>query len=180
MKKFSVLLGLLAGIAVALQVPNKGAAEAVAMSMVDADCIYCSDRICEPGQHDAWDPPVEDEGEGQGEGQGEDEGDDDYLKYTRNGGVHLSQPCFPLSCAVKHGPSCGRGEEETFAMVDMDRLRGSIEAKDVQTVKDLLASHTQSTALHLERSAVQVIDCVGAVIAHFPVSQDLLDRVSAE
>ena len=174
MKKYSILLGLLAGMAVALQAPSNGAAEAVAMSMVDADCIYCSDRICEPGQHDAWDPP--DEGEGQGEG----EGDDDYLKYTRNGGVHVSKPCFPLSCAVKHGPRCGRDGGGMFAMVDMDRLRGSIEAKDVEAVKDLLANYAQSTALNVERSAVQVMDCEGAVIAHFPVGQRFLDRVSAE
>lgn len=62
----------------------------------------------------------------------------------------------------------------------MDRLRGSIEAKDVQAVRDLLANHTQSTALNVERSAVQVLNCEGAVIAHFPVGQKLLDWVSAE
>ena len=65
-------------------------------------------------------------------------------------------------------------------MVDMDRLRGSIEQKNVQAVKDVLANHTLSTALNVERSAVQVMDCEGAVIAHFPVGQKLLDRVSAE
>ncbi len=68
----------------------------------------------------------------------------------------------------------------TMTMVDIDQLRGSIKARDVRAVKNLLANHTHSTALNVERSAVQVLDCEGAVIAHFPVGQKLLDRVSAE
>ena len=90
--------------------------------------------------------------------------------------------CFPGTCDTKHGPECTENPDGggMFTMVDMDRLRGSIEAKDVQAVKDLLADHTQSTALNVERSAVQVMNCEGTVIAHFPVGQKLLDRVSAE
>ena len=163
MKKFSVLVvGLLAGIGFTLQAPSTKAAEAVAISMVDAgDCIFCSTYGCPGGEHDAWETFLE--------------------NFTRNGGVHLDMECKSGTCWTMHGPACpdpdGGG---TFAMVDMDRLRGSIEAKDVQAVKDLLADHTQSTALNVERSAVQVMNCEGAVIAHFPVGQKLLDRVSAE
>ena len=65
-------------------------------------------------------------------------------------------------------------------MVDMDQLRGSVETEDAQAVKSLLANHTESTALNVERSAVQVMDCEGTVIAHFPIGKKLLDRVSAE
>lgn len=65
-------------------------------------------------------------------------------------------------------------------MVDLDRLHGSIEAKDGQAVKDLLATYSQSTALNVERSALPAMDCTGTVIAHFPVDQKLLDQVSAE
>lgn len=54
MKKFSILLGLLAGIAFALQAPSNGAAEAVAMPMVDGDCIFCSEYGCPDSTHDAW------------------------------------------------------------------------------------------------------------------------------
>lgn len=168
MKKFSVVLvGLLAGIAFALQVPSNGAAEAVTTSVVDADdCIYCLNGgqddadWCPVGWHDAWEPV------------------DTDPNFTRNGGAHYTTFCYEDTCHVKHGPECNGGG--TFAMVDMDRLRGSIEAKDVQAVKDLLANHTESTVLNAKRSAVQVMDCEGTVIAHFPVGQKLLDRVSAE
>ncbi len=54
MKKLSILLGVLAGIAVALQAPSNGAAEAVAMSMVGAPCLFCTDNTCEDGYHEAW------------------------------------------------------------------------------------------------------------------------------
>lgn len=162
MKKFSILLGLLAGIAFALQTPSNGAAVAVAMPMVGADCIFCTDILCEGRQHRAWEPTV-------------------WPNYSRNDGPHVSKPCFPGTCASEHSPYCGLPDGGgKFAMVDMERLRGSIEAKDAQSVKDLLANHTESTALNVERSAVQVMDCEGAVIAHFPVGQKLLDRVSAE
>lgn len=61
MKKFSVVLvSMLAGIAVALQVPSNGAAEAAATPMADADdCIYCLDSpvYCPDGWHDAWNDP---------------------------------------------------------------------------------------------------------------------------
>ncbi|MDE2764440.1 MAG: hypothetical protein OXK74_16930 [Gemmatimonadota bacterium] len=152
---------MLAAIAFALQAPNNGVAEAVAMSMVGPDCIFCDDdEDCPDGQHEAWEAHM-------------------FPNFTRNGGVHISKPCFPGSCWTKHGPACGPGGGP-LRMVDMDRLRGSIEAKDVHAVKDLLANHTQSAALNVERSAVQVMDCEGAVIAHFPVDQKFLDRVSAE
>ncbi len=166
MKKFSVVLGLLAGIAFALQAPSNGAAETVAISMVDVeDCIFCIDAFpyCPDGEHRAWEAHA-------------------YPNYTRNGGVHLSKPCFPGSCDTLHGPACPPPEDGggNFAMVDMEQLRGSIKAKDVHAVKDLLADYAHSTALNVERSAVQVINCQGAVIAHFPVGQKLLHQVSAE
>jgi hypothetical protein len=138
--------------------------------MVDAgDCIFCANGgeaeadWCQVGWHDAWEPVLIEP------------------NFTRNGGAHYSRKCFRYTCDVRHGPACtdanGGG---TFTMVDMDRLRGSIEARDGQAVKYLLANHTQSTALNVERSAVQVMNCEGTVIAHFPVGQKLLDRVSAE
>ena len=160
MRKFFVLLGMLTGVAFALQAPGNGAAEAVAMPMVGAPCLFCTDNTCPGNAHNAW--------------------DHEYPNYTRRGGPHNSKPCFPGTCDSEHGPECFRGGGGPFAMVDMDQLRGSIEAKDVQAVTNLLANHTESTALNVERSAVQVMDCQGAVIAHFPVGQKLLDRVSAE
>lgn len=170
MRKLSVLLGLLAGIAVALQAaPSNGAAEAVveavAMSMVDSDgdCITCDRQDCRRRYHNARNPTPE-----------------DPANWSRNFGVHVSEPCFSGSCWQKHRPRCSSEDGLTVAMVDMEQLRGSIEAKDVKDVKDLLANHTESTALNVERSAVQVMDCGGAVIAHFPVGQEFLDRVSAE
>lgn len=176
MKKLSVLLGLLTGITFALQVPGNGVAEAVVMSMVDADCIFCSDRICPDGMHDAWD--VDDDG-GLPGGTGSE--GSAYGMFTRNGGSHpRDNRCFEGTCWRKHGPACRASAGGTFAIVDMDRLRGSIESRDVQGVKNLLANYTQSTVLNIERSAVQVINCEGAFIAHFPVDPKLLDRVSAE
>lgn len=166
MRKFSVLLGLLAGTAFALQHTGDGTAEAVAMSMAGTDCVFCDEDACPGGSHDAWEPTIADP------------------NYTRNGGVHLDYECYPGTCSTMHGPRCGGSpdpfDDPVIAMVDMDRLRGSIEANDVQAVKDLLASHTESTALNIERSAVEVTDCRGAVVAHFPVGRKFLDRVSAE
>ncbi len=162
MRKLSVLLGLLAGIAVALQAPSSGVAEAVAVPMGGPDCIFCDEAECPGNMHDAYEPQIAD------------------ANYTRNGGVHLDYECYPGTCDTLHGPKCSLGGGGTMTMVDIDRLRGSIKAKDGRAVKNLLANHTQSTALNVERSAVQVLDCEGAVIAHFPVGQKLLDRVSAE
>ena len=103
MRKFFVLLGMLAGVAFALQAPGNGAAEAVAMPMFGADCLFCTDNTCEAGYHNAW--------------------NSHHPNYTRNGGQHLSQPCFAGTCDTMHGPECYRGGG--FAMVDMDQLRGS-------------------------------------------------------
>ena len=88
MRKFSVVLGLLAGIALTLQTPRNGVGEAVAMSMVDAeDCIRCLKTDCPDGWHDAWVPLLF------------------PPNYTRNGGVHLSKRCFVGTCDVIPG-SC--------------------------------------------------------------------------
>lgn len=169
MRKLSVLLGLLAGIAVALQAPGNGAAEAVAeavaTSMVDfdGDCIVCGHLDCPRRQHYAREPR-----------------EGDRANWSRNGGAHYSKRCFGGRCQSMHWPRCSYDDGSSIAMVDMDQLRGSIEAKDAQSVKDLLADHTESTALNVERSAVQVMDCDGTVIAHFPVGEKLLDQVSAE
>ena len=162
MRKFSFFLVLLTGVvAFALQAPRNGTAEVVAMSMSGAsDCITCLDNfVCDDGEHQAWESLLH------------------PSNWSRRDGPHISKPCFPGTCASKHGPPCGGG---AFAMVDMDQLRGSVETEDAQAVKSLLANHTESTALNVERSAVQVMDCEGTVIAHFPVGKKLLDRVSAE
>ncbi len=166
MKKFSLFLVLLAGVvAFGLRAPRNAVAEAVAMSMGGGvgDCLTCIDNYnCRDDEHQAWRPLLA------------------RPNWSWGKGPHVSKPCFPGSCKSEHSPACELGRGGTFAMVDMDRLRGSIAAKDAHAVKDLLADHTESTALNVERSAVQVMDCEGTVIAHFPVGKKLLDRVSAE
>ena len=58
MRKFFILSGMVAGIAFALQTPSNGAAEAVAIPMVGADCIFCTNHTCPGNAHQAWEATV--------------------------------------------------------------------------------------------------------------------------
>lgn len=127
---------------------------------LDDDCVHCDESECPFGEHDAWDVET-------------------FIPYWhRNGGAHPpSQPCFTGFCDAKHGPpGCGGG----FLMADAEAFRSALLRDDVAGVRQLLAEFSEGATLNVERSAVQLVDCHGAVIAHMPVTERFLGAVSAE
>ena len=95
--------------------------------------------------------------------------------WTRNGGVHLNGECFTGSCATKHGPACTSGSN--LAAADVQALRKSILKRDPQAIRSLIAAHPKNMVHNGARSAVQLMNCSGQVIAHLPLSATLSAQI---
>lgn len=122
------------------------------LSALADDCdIRCTEPPdCDPGEHDAWEgSPV---------------------NAMRNGGVHLDPVCYPGTCDTKHGPMCGPPD---FANSEFEELRRRLARNDAAGAATLVLAHGREVVVNVERSAVQILDCTGGVVAHLPVSTDL-------
>lgn len=118
----------------------------------DIRCTHPGD--CDPGSHDAWEGSP--------------------INATRNGGVHLNYQCFSGTCDNTHGPLCGGPPESPdFASADLEYLRKHLASNDVREAAAVLASHEKQATVNMLRSAVQVVDCTGSVVAHLPVSETM-------
>ena len=115
-------------------------------------CLLCLDMpfYCSEGEHDAF--------------------DHEYNPTSQRGaGAHsLSNRCFDGSCSEKH-PTC-----QGFADASMEMLKASIRRNDALRIQGMMESRTDGlVAFNAERSAIQLVNCSGAVVAHFPVSDVL-------
>jgi hypothetical protein len=160
MKRIILMVGVLAGLVVALMPrPQQASATVVAVPLrvaafdCDVKCTHPGD--CESGWHDAYDSPEP--------------------NATRNGGAHLDFQCREYTCDVRHGPLCGGGTEITS--VDIEDLRRSLARNDVGAVRAVVAKHEARIKVNAPRSAVQVLSCAGDVIAHFPMSDETTARL---
>lgn len=160
-----VVLALSLGLGIRSEETGIGlAAVAMAAPIAADDCVACEDgedpissHGCFEGEHDAWDTFPEDE------------------EWTRNGGAHIGEPyCRSGSCDVKHGPACiqvGSPSNET-----VEQLRVAVQADDAQSIAGIVRAHSGSISVNVRRSAVQIVDCNGAVLWHLPVSEHVATR----
>ncbi len=156
MMKKCYLMPVVIGACIAIGAGTQPGPEALAAS--NEDCIGCENQPgCPAGYHDAW--------EG---GPG---------SWDRAGGAHLSEPyCWSGSCQTKHGPCDLEGELTTAAL---DALTASIAAQDIDGIGEFLDAHARQVAVNAARSAMQLKGCTGGVIAHLPMSGDLISAVAA-
>jgi hypothetical protein len=87
------------------------------------------------------------------------------------GGPHAEPPnhCVAGTCATKHGEGLCEGPPE-FALQDLEILRGALAREDASSAGAVLSRHQDHIRVNGERQAVQVMNCSGEVVAHFPVS----------
>lgn len=104
--------------------------------------------------------------------------DDSEANSQQNDGWHLTF-CATGSCAQKHGPLCGDTGTQ-FAASDLGELTGALADLDTEGVRAVLAQHGSQVVVNVERSALQVVDCTGAVRAHLPVTPTLIAAVTAD
>jgi hypothetical protein len=123
------------------------------------DCdIDCGDNepLCPDGQHDAWNTVPA------------------FMAWTRNGGVHaFPQDCRAYTCDVRHGPFCG------YWPGGLEDLRTSVLAQDAKTIAATTRSDPKEVVVNTERSALQIVNCKGAVVVHIPMSSALVSAVNA-
>jgi len=98
------------------------------------------------------------------------------LNWKRNGGAHGGYACMSGSCATKHGPEgCGGGMLQKSDVANLERaLLAGADAE----VDRLLKHFPDNIELNGTRSAVQVRDCTGGLIAHLPAGLDIVASLS--
>jgi hypothetical protein len=125
----------------------------------DIDCGG-SGTYCDADEHDAWDTTPA------------------FYRWTRNGGVHaFPEDCRPGTCDTTHGPSCLTGAPVEYE--HFDALRQSLLTGDVPALTDLVTSSARIT-VNRKRSAIQVLNCQGAVVMHLPAAQRIIDAMSSD
>jgi hypothetical protein len=137
--------------------PVRAAAVGTPLSAAALACdVYCQEpQDCEPGWHDAWDPPPS-------------------PNATRNGGAHIVAECREGTCDVMHGPLCGGFGGDGFSAVELETLRAFLARGDAAGMHAILAQHAESIMLNADRSAIQVLSCAGDVVAHLPATKRLV------
>lgn len=163
-----VLVSLIVGICVAasrwLAPAAVMAAPAVLATPVSVaafdDCVICWDG-CEAGYHYAFD----------------DETGLFPEEWYRNGGAHIGEPyCRTGGCDTKHGPQFQCDDEYLPLLTDSDieGLRSAILAQDLRAVARYVATFPKRILVNVEREAIQVASCAGAVVMHLPVPRTMV------
>jgi hypothetical protein len=92
---------------------------------------------------------------------------------TREGEDHPTS-CLSDTCDDDH-PQCIGG----LPAVEMDALEYAAIRGDLSKIESMLGEY-QSLTVNTERSALQRLDCAGAVVWHFPMPSTLIQDLSAE
>lgn len=87
-------------------------------------------------------------------------------------GPHNDYMCYAGSCDEMHGLDCTPLEE-------LESLRASMASEDIVRTALLLRNTDRDIVLNVGRSAIQVLDCQSAVVAHLPISTRDLHRLQA-
>lgn len=146
--------------------PRSGLAAAVSIPLVlddtgcDLQCMTGGAIDCPHGWHDAWEVSS-------------------YPSAQRGQGAHNGQRCFSGTCDEKH-PACGEGGGDTFARVDHEGLRLSLATNNHRGASEVIAQHPKFLTVNVARSAVQVRNCVGDVVAHFPLESSAIARLDRQ
>ena len=90
--------------------------------------------------------------------------------------------CLAGSCADVHGQGNCKviiGGEPFVDRVALEDLRVMVLAGDAGRLARFVSTHPNQVSINRRRSAVQVIDCVGRVKAHLPLSAELVSNLAA-
>lgn len=90
---------------------------------------------------------------------------------TREGNEHFN--CLGDTCDDEHLQCIG------LPVAEMDALESAAIRGDLSKVESMLGEH-QSLTVNTERSALQWLDCTGAVVWHVPMPSTLIQDLSAE
>ena len=91
---------------------------------------------------------------------------------TREGNEHFN--CLGDTCDDDH-QQCIAG----LPAAEMDALESAAIRRDLSKIQSMLGEH-QSLTVNTERSALQQLDCAGAVVWHVPMPSTLIQDLSAE
>lgn len=119
--------------------------------------LVCSENPCPNDSHDAWEPT-------------------DVAPFAmRNGGQHYTPTCYSGTCDTKHGPMpC-----EPLMGEDLEALRVGILDGNAAAIRSVQVQYPTKVNMNMSRSAIQVVGCAGLVLAHFPVSTELMASVAS-
>lgn len=130
-------------VAVAVSTFGVGPASTEAKAAMEACTIQCASggaTGCQSGYHKTWEDPQEQDAAGE---------------------AHPLR-CDPLTCSQDQSHACE-------VAGDLQVAAQAVEAADVTTLASLLESQGGYLLLNQPRSAVQVYNCAGSVVGHFPV-----------
>jgi len=120
--------------------------------------LECREDSCPEGYHDAYVQPISEP------------------EWMRNGGEHITQPtCRSGTCDTTHGPQC----VEFLASADFEVMRAALAHADLQGLRRAIAASEGFVVLNEYRAALQVLNCIGAVVAHIPVRESVLSGLVA-
>jgi hypothetical protein len=117
-------------------------------------------EACEEGEHDAFDSAMP-----------------STWNAVRNGGAHVTQPlCRTGTCATHHGPLPCLIVELPGVDV-LATIQKALISDDAPVIARLISAAPKRIVLNVSRSALQVVGCSGGIVAHMPVSADLMAKV---
>jgi hypothetical protein len=113
----------------------------------DSDCtVSCDDQVCAGGEHYAWESSIP----------------------HNTGDPHNLTPCLTGTCGDYH-PWCRNPDDEPLTSADMDLLREALASEDLAASVVRLSRAGTAAEINVQRSAVQLLDCRGLVVAHLPL-----------
>ena len=135
------------------------------LAVGDGECdIFCQEGApanCEEGDHDAYYLPY---------------GQWHLYNASTGSGPHNDKECWPDLCEDEHSPVC---YAFAAASADLESLRASLARASVRDVRNMLAKHEAHYVVNTERSAIQILNCTGDAVAHFPIPGALTRDLSA-
>jgi hypothetical protein len=99
------------------------------------------------------------------------------------GGFH-NETCNSGTCDTIHGMCCCNEEDSDFDMAaaldDVAALQEVLMAGDADGLAYLVNRGSEVIRVEAERSAIQVVNCSGDVVAHFPLSAEMFTAVAPQ
>lgn len=149
---------LVAGVIGAVCIPGVAWNSDEAAALAGDGCLACATGSivnCSTGAHKAW-----------------TSSSDDVWKY----GFGPHENCVYGSCSLSHGACDIEGDLTVTQVVEM--IEAAVVTHNARGLNEILAIHAKQVAVSVQRSAIQITNCTGAVIAHLPVTPTLITALT--
>jgi hypothetical protein len=93
-----------------------------------------------------------------------------HLNSQWGSGPHYDFNCYEGTCDDEHEACTPEAE-------GLEQLRTALATADVVAAAAVIAEHEGTVAVNAARSAVQVSNCSGEVVAHLPISNAFARKV---